>query len=202
MYRCKKLDAHERSLPLYYVACAVYLASFVLPAVRTEPWALDNCGAVLLFGSCQAASNALRPVSQGIPQLGVMHTSRLRNGYLGLLCLANIPMIIFILSKKRSRGLGADLCLVGGTAFILPAGILFREFAGPAYFAWSTAMLLACAFRCSVRFLRKDLGAKRVRYSASTCASCGYDLRGQIQPRCPECGSPFDLRTSARSEPL
>ncbi len=21
---------------------------------------------------------------------------------------------------------------------------------------------------------------------------CGYDLRGQVEPRCPECGAPFD----------
>ncbi len=24
------------------------------------------------------------------------------------------------------------------------------------------------------------------------CLACGYDLRGQHQPRCPECGRPFD----------
>jgi len=25
------------------------------------------------------------------------------------------------------------------------------------------------------------------------CRKCGYDLRGQIAPRCPECGEPFDI---------
>lgn len=24
------------------------------------------------------------------------------------------------------------------------------------------------------------------------CARCGYDLRGLVEPRCPECGTPFD----------
>lgn len=24
------------------------------------------------------------------------------------------------------------------------------------------------------------------------CRNCGYDLRGQTEPRCPECGTPFD----------
>lgn len=24
------------------------------------------------------------------------------------------------------------------------------------------------------------------------CKGCGYDLRGQTEPRCPECGTPFD----------
>jgi hypothetical protein len=27
---------------------------------------------------------------------------------------------------------------------------------------------------------------------ARTCATCGYDLRGQVEPRCPECGTGFD----------
>jgi hypothetical protein len=25
------------------------------------------------------------------------------------------------------------------------------------------------------------------------CRQCGYDLRGQTEPRCPECGTPFDV---------
>jgi len=28
--------------------------------------------------------------------------------------------------------------------------------------------------------------------AAYPCASCGYDLRGQVEPRCPECGLQFD----------
>ncbi len=32
------------------------------------------------------------------------------------------------------------------------------------------------------------------------CVVCGYDLRGQVEPRCPECGTPFD--PSNMSEPL
>ncbi len=24
------------------------------------------------------------------------------------------------------------------------------------------------------------------------CRKCFYDLRGQVEPRCPECGTPFD----------
>jgi hypothetical protein len=27
---------------------------------------------------------------------------------------------------------------------------------------------------------------------ARMCVMCGYDLRGQVDPRCPECGTPFD----------
>lgn len=37
------------------------------------------------------------------------------------------------------------------------------------------------------RMLREHLIAKGVRI----CLHCGYDLRGQTEPRCPECGRPF-----------
>ncbi len=41
--------------------------------------------------------------------------------------------------------------------------------------------------RCR-RFLRERLIAQGI----PICLRCGYDLRGQTEPRCPECGTPFD----------
>ncbi|MDM8006961.1 MAG: hypothetical protein QUV05_12555 [Phycisphaerae bacterium] len=38
------------------------------------------------------------------------------------------------------------------------------------------------------RYLREQLAAKGV----PICIECGYDLRGQVDPRCPECGTAFD----------
>ena len=29
-------------------------------------------------------------------------------------------------------------------------------------------------------------------WEAAFCVKCGYDLRGQTEPCCPECGNPFD----------
>jgi len=46
------------------------------------------------------------------------------------------------------------------------------------------------------RSLREQLVAKGV----PICVRCGYDLRGQIEPRCPECGSAFDERFLNHSE--
>ena len=38
------------------------------------------------------------------------------------------------------------------------------------------------------RYLREQL----VACGVPICIKCGYDLRGQIEPRCPECGTPCD----------
>lgn len=34
--------------------------------------------------------------------------------------------------------------------------------------------------------------ARPIRKRAARCLRCGYDLRGQTTPRCPECGLEFD----------
>ena len=39
------------------------------------------------------------------------------------------------------------------------------------------------------RFLRERLAAMGV----PICIKCGYDLRGQEDPRCPECGTGFEM---------
>ena len=41
--------------------------------------------------------------------------------------------------------------------------------------------------RCR-RFLRQQLAA----HGIPVCLKCGYDLRGQTEPRCSECGTSFD----------
>ncbi len=32
---------------------------------------------------------------------------------------------------------------------------------------------------------------RRRHLQERVCDKCGYDLRGQLEPRCPECGEPF-----------
>jgi len=50
--------------------------------------------------------------------------------------------------------------------------------------AWSTYL----ARRRLRRYCRQRLVTKGV----PICIECGYDLRGQVEPRCPECGKEFD----------
>ncbi len=34
------------------------------------------------------------------------------------------------------------------------------------------------------------------------CHRCGYDLKGLLEQRCPECGTPFDVRSTADNRPI
>jgi protein-S-isoprenylcysteine O-methyltransferase Ste14 len=42
------------------------------------------------------------------------------------------------------------------------------------------------------RSVRRTLRRQLTDAGMPMCVDCGYDLRGQTEPRCPECGTPFD----------
>lgn len=50
-------------------------------------------------------------------------------------------------------------------------------------------------FRCR-KFIRQQLVARGI----PICIKCGYDVRGQIEPRCSECGTPFDAKLIDRTD--
>ena len=45
------------------------------------------------------------------------------------------------------------------------------------------------------RYLRQQLAANGI----PICIKCGYDLQGQVEPRCSECGTPFHRELLASS---
>ena len=47
---------------------------------------------------------------------------------------------------------------------------------------------------------RRKLRALLVEQGIAVCIGCGYDLRGQTEPRCPECDRPFDAALLNRRE--
>lgn len=47
------------------------------------------------------------------------------------------------------------------------------------------------------RPLQKQMRLELVARGIPICVTCGYDLRGQREPRCPECGRPFDEKLLA-----
>ena len=42
------------------------------------------------------------------------------------------------------------------------------------------------------RAIRKELRKELLERGMPVCLGCGYHLCGQVEPRCPECGSEFD----------
>jgi hypothetical protein len=48
------------------------------------------------------------------------------------------------------------------------------------------------AFGFVRRSVRRALRRQLTEAGMPMCVDCGYDLRGQTEPRCPECGTPFD----------
>ena len=75
----------------------------------------------------------------------------------------------------------------------------------PAFFArrsfdWVTcvsAVFFGVAFVLSWVWFRRDemqrdLRGQLLDIGVSICLECGYDTRGQVEPRCSECGQPFE----------
>ena len=103
----------------------------------------------------------------------------------------------------RSRG---KSYLVGAACGIIPAIGLVGASIGAAFGVISVALavtigltsLVACGLaicvlvrRLTVPILRQCL----IDHGIAVCIKCGYDLRGQEEPRCPECGSPVHVNT-------
>jgi hypothetical protein len=53
--------------------------------------------------------------------------------------------------------------------------------------------LSATQYRRYRRHYRRELRRHLAEDNIRLCRECGYDLRGLIEPRCPECGESFDM---------
>ena len=49
--------------------------------------------------------------------------------------------------------------------------------------------------------IRRRLREMLILEGFPICGPCGYDLRGSTEPRCPECGAPFDKKLLTESPP-
>lgn len=77
---------------------------------------------------------------------------------------------------RRSPWLGSASFMRFTTVFL--AALLALYFVG--------SVVFCCLFR---ERLRRSLRQQLVEGGRAICVQCGYDLRAQAEPRCPECGS-------------
>jgi len=89
------------------------------------------------------------------------------------LIATSAALFIFVFEWLNSFGLAQWLVFLINTLFWAIVG----GCAG--FFIWH---------RPYIRFVRQYLQDRGV----AVCLRCGYDLRGLTEPRCPECGEPFD----------
>lgn len=81
-----------------------------------------------------------------------------------------------------------------GVSRLLPG--LGASYANRLFLVLMMSAALGLVMRVLLIPLRKRqqrvLREKLVEKGVPICIECGYDLRGQIEPRCPECGTGFD----------
>lgn len=56
------------------------------------------------------------------------------------------------------------------------------------------AMISFLAVRICCGRLQRTIRERLVSRGVAVCIQCGYDLQGQTEPRCPECGTSFDSK--------
>jgi hypothetical protein len=87
-----------------------------------------------------------------------------------------------------------------------PPDVLRLEFGNPIIWSRGAQMCIPAGLfsilpTVEVAFGIRRLHRRRKRRKIGRCAKCHYDLRGLPEPRCPECGTPFD-ETAARPQRL
>ena len=117
------------------------------------------------------------------------------------LLLTYLAVVAFCARPLRSHRRVLLVSLAGSSCFttvmqltfLLRYGVPPQEWLAPISVGWllSFAILWAVPslILCGVVGYRRRW---RPEYGPGKCAQCGYDLRGLVEPRCPECGTAFD----------
>ena len=63
-------------------------------------------------------------------------------------------------------------------------------------------LILLAYLLCCLRQVRASLRGQLLEKGIVLCARCKYDLRGQVESRCPECGQTCDKPPSKQLEPI
>jgi hypothetical protein len=175
----------------------VYAASFVLPAKASQQMNLSNCGGMLFFSSFYLLLSIIGVIGDSAGDAKINSVEFAGLLYSALLWAANFPvwMIAIHWFEKRELFRRTHVCLLLVASMCALSVIVIPPIAdtalGPAFFAWSGSMWIIC---CSAMLSEFDQFEESRRTGPPICSHCGYDLRGQVDARCPECGTPFDAK--------
>lgn len=116
-----------------------------------------------------------------------------------LAILAAFPVGAFFSARGAKSGI--PFILYAGAVAALYAYDDWRELAGVRGMNMSDELFVKCALTRTIVLivscrlaasLRWWIAQHREREKPPRCAKCGYLLFGLTEPRCPECGEPFD----------
>lgn len=147
---------------------------------------LPDDEAVGLEPKPSAMSRKYRNLCRVFPELVMFPTDEQRK-----VAMRNASSILGPGSSRLWLWLLLFLMAAVGLIAVAPQVTSFHPIAGrlwPSLIMPMTATWMWFCRSVVQRRLREQLVAKDV----PICIKCGYDLRGQNVPRCPECGAPFD----------
>ena len=101
-----------------------------------------------------------------------------RPGKLALSCAGSGKLAIGFVNVTVDAVAGGWKCTYAGDSLLVVSLWIPIAVVSLAFVISSPALLL--------RWMRSK------RREPGVCSQCGYDLRGQVKPRCPECGTPFN----------
>ncbi|MCP4591432.1 MAG: hypothetical protein GY842_11855 [bacterium] len=87
-------------------------------------------------------------------------------------------------------GINVGMRLLGGIPWVIILFVLLKVFHVTSYGMFIAVPILMCA--AALNFFLFDRAVVHER-TGFRCRTCGYDLQGQKDPRCPECGAEFDM---------
>ena len=92
------------------------------------------------------------------------------------------------------RNLGLFVLACGTFQFLLVASLVSRK-----YLTWEVCVVLGFGGFLGVLALITGILQNRAdkRRQRGLCENCGYNLTGLPEPRCPECGQPFEAKGDA-----
>jgi hypothetical protein len=88
---------------------------------------------------------------------------------------------------------------IAANAPILPP--IAADWLGPMMYLGCLALLARVQKWRFSRRMQKLLREHLIELRIPVCLHCGYDLRGQTEPRCPECGRGFDPQLISQAQP-